>query len=170
MGKIKNVLFLCSGNTCRSPFAEYIAKYIQKTKYSDEPNIKDVNFDSAGLYHYYEIPQEGTRKYLNMKGIDISDFHAKEINSNLVEKQDLILGFEKKWHLDKLKRRFKKIRDLDKKTFLLLDFAGETENLEIKDPFDLDEKDYNKVLERIENGVIKIIEKIIKINKSIENG
>ena len=69
--------------------------------------LKDVSFDSAGLFHYYETPQEGTIKYLNSKGIDISDFHAKKIDDDLLIKQDLILGFEQKHHLNKLKRKFK---------------------------------------------------------------
>lgn len=162
--KIHNMLFLCSGNTCRSPFAEYFAKWLKQTKYKDE--LKGINFDSAGLYHYYEEPQEGTLKYLNSKGININDFKAKDVDENLIEKQDLILGFERKWHINKLKRKFKNTENLDKKVFLLMEFAGETENLEIKDPFYLDEIEYNKVLQRIEIAVIKTIEKIIKMNNS----
>lgn len=164
--KIHNVLFLCSGNTCRSPFAEYLAKWLKRTKYKDE--LKGIQFDSAGLYHYYEEPQEGTLKYLNSKGINISDFKAKDVDDVLIENQDLILGFERKWHINKLKRKFKHIANLNNKVFLLMEFAGETENLEIKDPFYLDEIEYNKVLQRIEEGVIKVIEKIIKMNNSEE--
>ncbi len=166
MIKIKNVLFLCSGNTCRSPFAEYMAKWYNNTKFKEE--LKDVNFDSAGLYSYYKYPQEGTVNYLKSKGIDLSDFKAKKVDSDLIESQDLILGFENKWHVRKLKRRFKSMEDLDKKIFLLLEFAGETENLEIIDPINLDPKECNEILNRIENGVEKVIEKIIKINKNSE--
>ncbi len=49
--------------------------------------------------------------------------------------------------------------------FLLLKFAGETENLEIEDPFYLEENEYNEILERIEDGIIKSIERIIEINR-----
>lgn len=94
MTKIRNILFLCSGNTCRSPFAEYFAKYLKENKYKQE--LRDINFDSAGLYHYYEKPQEGTVKYLKSKEIDISGFKAKEIDRDLIKKHDIILGFEKK--------------------------------------------------------------------------
>lgn len=167
MGKIKNVLYLCSGNTCRSPFAEYFSKWLQNTKYKEE--LKHVKFDSAGLYHYYEEPQEGTKKYLNAKGIDINDFEAKEIDEKLIYNQDLILGFQKRWHIDKLKRKFKNVKDLDKKLFLLLEFAGFKSNVDILDPFDLEEEEYNKVLQRIEQGVIKTIEKIIELNRSENN-
>jgi len=167
MGKIKNVLYLCSGNTCRSPFAEYFSKWLQTTKYKDD--LKDITFDSAGLYHYYEEPQSGTKKYLSAKGIVINDFEAKEIDEKLINQQDLILGFEKRWHISKLRRKFKNVKNLEQKTYLLLEFAGYKENLEILDPFDLEEEEYNKVLQKIEQGVLKTIEKIIELNKSENN-
>ena len=164
MRKIKNVLFLCSGNTARSPAAEYIAKWLKATKHKEE--LKDVDFDSAGLYSYYKTPREFTAKYLESKNIDFSDFTGKQINLDLVNRQDIILGFEERWHIKKLKRRFKNLEDLGEKTHLLLEFAGEKENLEIPDPINFTEDEYNKLLERIKYGVIKSIEKIIEINKS----
>lgn len=162
MNKIRNVTFLCSGNTCRSVAALGLAQWLKDTKYKSQ--LSDVTFDSAGLYHYYETPQEGTLRYLDSKGIKLNNFQAKAIDEQLINKQDLILGFEEKWHVRKLKRKFKQIHNLDKKAFLLLDFAGEKENLEILDPFDYDEKEYEKTMKRIEEGVIKAIEKIIEIN------
>ena len=163
MSKIKNVLFLCSGNTCRSPFAEYYAKFLKQTKYQED--LKDVDFDSAGLYHYYEQPQEGTINYLKLKGIEVKDFKAKEVDRALINKQDLILGFEKKWHIDKLKRRFKSVKDLKTKTFLLREYAGYKKDLEIPDPFYLKGKEYAAILKKIETSIEELIKKIIAVNK-----
>ena len=162
MEKIKNILFICSGNTCRSPFAEYYTKWLEKTKYNER--LKDVKFDSAGIYHYFDKPQEGTVHYLNSKGIDISNFKAKAINEELLKKQDLILGFENKFHINKLKRKFKDLPELNKKLMLLLQFTEDQGNLEIIDPFGLQEEEYNKILYKIEIAVEKSLEKIIKIN------
>lgn len=167
MSKINNVLFICSGNTCRSPFAEYIAKWLKDTEFKEE--LSGVNFDSAGLYHYYEYPQEGTVKYLESKGINFSDFKAKQVDEELIEKQDLILGFEKKWHIRKLKRRFKSLKNLDTKLFLLLEFAGNKENFEVEDPIYLEREEYNNVLKVIESGVKESIKRIIEINKKMSN-
>jgi len=163
---IKHVLFYCAGNTCRSPFAEAYANWLKKTKFKKE--LREVEFDSAGIYHYYKTAQPGTVTYLKSKDIDISDFSTKKINSKLLEMQDLILGFEKKHHINKLKRKFKNLKGIDDKVFLLLEYAGEKENLEIKDPFHLPQKEYDKILERIEKGVLKLIEKIIEINRKEE--
>ena len=77
MSKIRNVLFLCAGNTCRSPFASEFAKWLKNTNFINE--LRDVDFDSAGLYHYYETAQDGTVNYLNSKGIEITDFRTKRI-------------------------------------------------------------------------------------------
>jgi protein-tyrosine-phosphatase len=99
----------------------------------------------------------------------MDDFQAKDADEELIIKQDLILCFEEKYHVRKLKRKFKQLKDLDEKVFLLLEYAGETDNLEIEDPFYLVENEYNEVLKRIEDGIIKSIEKIFKINNSEEN-
>jgi len=163
MSKIKNILYLCSGNVCRSVFAEYYAKCLKSTSYKEK--LRDVNFDSAGIRHYFESPHESTVRYLSSKGISVDGFFPKDITEELIDKQDLILAFEEKYHIRKLKRKFKNIKALESKLFLLLKFAGETENLEIEDPFYLEENEYNKILKRIEDGIIKSIDKIIEINK-----
>ncbi|MFX0041991.1 MAG: hypothetical protein ACFE8L_03675 [Candidatus Hodarchaeota archaeon] len=167
MSKITRVLFLCSGNTARSPAAEYLAKWYKNNKYKEE--LYDVEFDSAGLYSYYKTPQKGTANYLESKGINFSDFEGKQVTEELIKKNDLILGFEERWHISKLKKRFKNLKDLDNKIFLLLDFAGEKDNLEIKDPFYYEETEYNKALKRIEDGLIKVLKRIIEINKKSTN-
>ncbi|MFX1340016.1 MAG: hypothetical protein ACFFDK_15495 [Promethearchaeota archaeon] len=166
MGRIRNVLFLCSGNTSRSPGAEYIAKWLKETKFKE--NLKDVNFDSAGLYNYFKTPREGTAKYLNDKGIDFSDFEGKQIDEDLIFKQDLILGFEEQWHIKKFKRKFKNIKNLNEKVYLLFDFIGEKDNIEIPDPIDFESDEYQKVMEKVEFGVEKALKKIIEINKKVE--
>jgi protein-tyrosine-phosphatase len=164
MPKIKNILFLCSGNTCRSIFAEYYAKWLKSTSYKEK--LRDINFDSAGIRHYFETPHEGTVKYLNSKGISTDGIIPKDITEELINEQDLILAFEEKYHIRKLKRKFRNLTNLNGKLFLLLKFAGETDNLEIEDPFYLEENEYNEVLKRIEDGIIKSIEKIFKFNNS----
>jgi len=164
MTKIKNVLFLCSGNSCRSVFAEYYARWLKNTTHKEV--LREINFDSAGIRHYFETPREGTINYLNSKGISLERFIAKDITEDIINKQDLILGFEARYHVRKLKRKFKHIENLDKKVYMLLEFAGQEDNWEIEDPINMPTEEYNKILQVIEASIHKSIDKIIEINKS----
>ncbi len=60
----------------------------------------------------------------------------------------------------KLKRKFKHLPNLDEKVFQLLEFAGEEGNWEIVDPIHLPYEEYVKILQVIETGVIKSIDKM----------
>lgn len=160
MSKIKNVLFVCLGNTARSPAAEYLARYYTKKL--------DVNLevDSCGFFNAFSYMQPESRKYLDSKGIKHSDFIPKVINRKLLEKQDLILTMESTHSLD-IKRDFNNIRDIEKKTFTLREFNGEAQNIDIIDPYYTSKETYRKIMKIIDNQVKQAIKKIIQINDSI---
>ncbi|MFX1503933.1 MAG: low molecular weight phosphatase family protein, partial [Promethearchaeota archaeon] len=88
MNRIRQVLFVCLGNTARSPAAEYLAR-----DYAKKFNV-DVEFDSCGFFNAFSYMQPESQKYLDNKGIIHSDFTPKIINRKLLEKQDLILTME----------------------------------------------------------------------------
>jgi len=161
VSKIKNVLFVCLGNTARSPAAEYLARYYTK--------IHEINLilDSAGFFNAFSYIQPESRKYLDSKGIKHSDFIPKVINRKLLEKQDLILTMEH-IHSHDIIRNFNNIKDIDKKTFTLKEFNGETQNIDIIDPYYTSANNYKKVLRIINEHVEKAVRKIIEINDSSE--
>lgn len=160
MSKIKNVLFVCLGNTARSPAAEYLARY-----YTKKLDI-DLEVDSCGFFNAFSYMQPESRKYLDSKGIKHSDFVPKIINRNLLEKQDLILTMESTHSLD-IKRNFNNIRDIEKKTFTLREFNGETQNIDIIDPYYTSDETYRKIMKIIDNQVKQALKKIIQIINSI---
>ena len=161
MEKIKNVLWVCFGNTARSPLALGISLWLKNTRYEDD--LKDINFDSAGFINFFKTAQPETVEYLKTKNIDFSDFKGKIMDADLLEKQDIILVMET-MHLKRLRRKFKQIKDIEKKSFRLLEFAGESGELDIADPVNFSPEVFQKVIEDVESGVTKSIEKIIKIN------
>ena len=55
MKTIKNVLWVCFGNTSRSPLALGLSYWLQNTKYKEE--LKDINFDSAGFVNFFKNAQ-----------------------------------------------------------------------------------------------------------------
>lgn len=161
MNKIKRVLFVCLGNTARSPAAEYLARYHAKKLDAD------LKFDSCGFFNAFSYMQPESRKYLDSKGIKHSDFIPQIINRNLLEKQDLILTMEST-HSNEIKKNFNNIRDIKKKTFTLKEFNGETHKIDIIDPYYTSDDTYRKVLRIIDENVEKAVRKIIQINESYE--
>jgi len=161
MEKISNVLWVCFGNTARSPLAHGLSIWLKNTKY--EEDLKNVNFDSAGFINFFKTAQQETVEYLKTKDIDFSEFRGKIMDADLLEKQDLILVMET-MHLKRLRRKFKQVKDIETKSFRLLEFAGETGDLDIGDPVNFSPEVYQKVIQEVEKGVIKSIEKIIRIN------
>jgi protein-tyrosine-phosphatase len=158
MNKIRNILWVCLGNTARSPTAEYLARY-----YAQKYKL-DLNFESAGFINAFPYMQPESRKYLDSKNINSSDFKPQVINRRLLEKQDLILTMEQS-HVQDIIRNFKDIKDLDKKLFTLKQFNDELEDLDIIDPYYTSRSAYYKVLQIIDENVEKALKKIIKINE-----
>jgi len=162
MPKIKNILFICYANTCRSPTAEYLAQY-----YADKHQLKDVNFSSAGWHDAFNHAQPETINYIKKKGIIIQEFHPKVITRELIENQDLIIGMER-YHLMKLRKKFKDLKeDLKGKLFTLKQFNEADKNdLNIPDPYKTGVKSYNRILAIVDENVEKLVKKILKINES----
>ena len=79
------VLFVCTGNACRSPLADALLKKLRP----------DIDVDSAGTYAYYKVV-DLTRRYAEEQGV--SEF-LKNVPDNLQDKNlcvyDLIVAMER---------------------------------------------------------------------------
>lgn len=160
MNKIQNVLFICYANTCRSPGAEYLARY-----YAKKYNLTNVSFSSAGWHDAFDHAQPETINYTKDKGINMSDFRPSIITRELIEKADLIIGMER-YHLTKVRKKFKDIKDkLKDKMYTLKQFNG-ANDFNIPDPYMTGLENYNRILKIVDENVELLIKKIIKINKS----
>ncbi len=157
MSKISKVLITCFGNTARSPAAEYLAR-----NYAKEMGV-DLIFESAGFINAFSYMQPESQEYLNAKGINHSDFHPQIINRKLLEKQDLIITMEAS-HAQEIRDNYSGIVDIDKTTFTLKEYNGETEELDIIDPYYTTTSTYKKVLRIIDENIEKMINKIVQLN------
>ena len=81
------ILFVCAGNICRSPIAEFIAKHFIK-----QNQIKNVEVKSCGLngFHNGQSMHQGSAKILDHYGIVHQDFTSKQINQDYFDWADII--------------------------------------------------------------------------------
>ncbi len=72
--------FVCLGNICRSPMAEFIAKQI-----AHDYKLSNISITSSGTagYHDGEDMHHGTKKLLTQKHIQCDGFVSKRITSQL---------------------------------------------------------------------------------------
>ena len=86
------VMFVCLGNICRSPMAEFVFKdYVRKQGKEDEFYIES----SATSNEEYGNPvHRGTVKKLNEEGIPMTSRFARKLKREDYTKFDFILGME----------------------------------------------------------------------------
>ena len=82
------ILFVCTGNTCRSALAEAIAR-----KIAIERGLTDLEVASAGTSAWENAPASDGALLVGMEhGLDLSQHRAQLLSRELVAAQDLILA------------------------------------------------------------------------------
>ena len=147
-----NILFVCTGNTCRSAMAAAIMDKIAREK-----NL-DVRIESAGIFAGDGAPaSENAAEALKDYGIDLSYHRSKPVTRELIGQCDLILTMT-----DGHKNALKKAAD--GKIFTLAEYAGEDKD--ISDPFGGDLETYKKCAGEIYGLLEKAAERLPKIGNN----
>ena len=94
------VLFVCTGNICRSPTAEGVFR-----KKASELHLK-IHAESCGThdYHVGEPPDQRSQEHARRRGYDLSAQRARQIAMDDFGTFDLILAMDR-GHLGLLERR-----------------------------------------------------------------
>ncbi len=82
------VLFVCTGNTCRSPLAEGLAREWERRR---TPNGLTIEVGSAGVAAGQGAPASPqTLEVLRERGINLSTHHARMLTPEMVDEADVI--------------------------------------------------------------------------------
>lgn len=150
--KMIKIMFVCLGNICRSPMAEFVLKELVRRKNLEEKFV--IESSATSLEEIGNDVHYGTVRKLNSVGIPVEHRKARKLSKEDYDKFDYIIGMEE----SNIKNIIKIIgEDKKGKVFKLLDFSENPRD--IADPWYTGnfDKTYNDILEGCQALLNKIL-------------
>jgi protein-tyrosine phosphatase len=144
---VLRVLFVCTGNICRSPTAEGVARALAARRGLGAR----FEVDSAGThgYHLGEAPDPRTIEAARRRGIDLGGLRARKVEAADFDRFDLIVAMDR-GHLDLLDRCCPPARR--ERVRLFGSFVPGPAPRDVPDPYYGGAEGFDHVLDLIEAG------------------
>ena len=148
-----SVLFVCTGNICRSPTAEGILR-----KRIEELGL-DVAVDSAGThgYHVGDAPDPRSVRAAARRGYSIGELRARKLTSEDFERFDFVVALDDE-HMRLMRRNCPP--ELQHKLHDMMRFAPHAGHSEVPDPYYGPADGFELVLDLLEDAVEGLLKEL----------
>lgn len=151
------ILFVCTGNICRSPTAEGMLRALAEERGLAGPLL--VNSAGTTDYHTGEPPDRRALAAARRRGVDLAQLRARRIEAEDFENFDLIVAMDRGHHVT--------LRELcppehEHKLRLFMDYLPEHRSRDVPDPYYGRKQDFEEVLDIIDRGSAAILEEIMQ--------
>lgn len=151
LNETMKLLFVCTGNTCRSPLAEAIAR-----KIAIERGLTDLDASSAGTSAHEGAPASDGSLLVGMeRHMDLSSHRAQMLTHELIQDADLVLAMGPH-HLE----RIEALGGVGR-AHLLSEYASRgTSSRAISDPIGAELDVYRATADELEVEIRRVLDRI----------